>query len=226
RHGVLVLTSVPDEIFSFLGLCGRRYEEGFATLDELFVWMVRCRFFRRDVFVSSKAKDKDEGEGDMGKKGGGGGKKAERWMKGQFVRTWLVQHPEIGIEGQKDGGQLTKAMVLNEALDRFEKREEYQGKLARHKNEREISGLWGDVATTLPLTGRELGAVMVELKDAVRDGRSDSALEAKIDGLLGARGSSAESLLAVKCVIDDLVGIVGTIGDGEGKGDVDVDSGA
>ncbi|KAK1080517.1 hypothetical protein LTR33_005477 [Friedmanniomyces endolithicus] len=65
HDGLLFLSCDPDKVMQFLGLSADRYEQGFATLDELYVWLGHCRgvcaelgWTRRQENSSDRAKEK------------------------------------------------------------------------------------------------------------------------------------------------------------------------
>ncbi|KAK0934727.1 hypothetical protein LTR29_013658 [Friedmanniomyces endolithicus] len=65
HDGLLFLSCDPDKVMQFLGLSADRYEQGFATLDELYVWLGNCRgvcaelgWTRKQENASDRAKEK------------------------------------------------------------------------------------------------------------------------------------------------------------------------
>ena len=159
EHSSLRLTIDPKEMMAFLGLDADRFTRGFADLNEVFLWGTSSRFFRRRYFENRVRKAQ--------------GKKAERPMYLEFITHWLPQHPEVGV-GDKNNTPGRDAL-LEEALETFDKQDEYQNMLENHRKRLLEDAMWRKIARTLPVKGKELGKTMIALKAQLgwRDGRPE-----------------------------------------------------
>ncbi|KAF2153419.1 hypothetical protein K461DRAFT_293683 [Myriangium duriaei CBS 260.36] len=114
KGNMLFLSSSPRPIVEFLGMSWAEFEAGFDTLDQLFGWLATCRLLRRrnDVVEDGNARDRARV------------KKRDLFRK--FLFEWV---PERGL-GREKGELPSRAVVREEALEFFGKREEYEAKLA------------------------------------------------------------------------------------------------
>lgn len=87
-----------------------RWKQGFATKQEVFEWAGTCRLFRPDRF-------KTQGPGIMKVK-------EERKMYFQFTQWAKQQGGDVG--GERDLSEAEKKRVIDEALDYFHKKEEFE----------------------------------------------------------------------------------------------------
>ena len=71
--------------------------------------------------------------------------------------------------------------VLNKALLRFNKREEYQKMLEDQRKRTMKDAMWKNIAKVLPLQGKELGQVMVVLKATVWWNDGQPRLRVEVD---------------------------------------------
>ncbi|KAI4125141.1 MAG: hypothetical protein LQ338_004437 [Usnochroma carphineum] len=156
---LLRLTSEPKEMMEFLSLDADRFALGFTSLYDLFMWATSSPFFRRRYFEKKPTETRS--------------RKAERPMYLEFRTKWLPQHPDVGVvEGDS---QSHRAILTEEALRRFEKRDEYVKMLESHRERVMKDTMWRKIAKTLPLEGKELGIAMKALKALLR--WRDGALE-------------------------------------------------
>ncbi|MCJ1459171.1 hypothetical protein MMC28_009548 [Mycoblastus sanguinarius] len=145
---LLHLTSSPQEIMEFLGLNATQFEDGFATLNEVFEWATASRLFRRKFFEKEVISDKERRMRD------------NRPMYSNFVTEWLPQNHLAGCEPQ----YIEREDLLNEALERYKKYEEHDKMLQDHRKRLLKDKMWRKIEKTLPLEGKELGQAMVALK--------------------------------------------------------------
>ena len=152
----LFLTSDPQEMMDFLGLDGLKYEQGFSNLDELFTWAVSMPFFQTKIF------QKETTSADQQRI------REKRPMYAKFVTEWLpqtmssngrVNEDKTGVTPVDDGKGL-----LNKALLRFHKREDYERLVENQGKVAMKDAMWKKIARVLPLQGKELGQAMVALK--------------------------------------------------------------
>lgn len=153
KASLLRLTSSPGQMMAFLGLEADRFTEGFADLNEIFLWATSSRFFRRPYFEKHPSKTQ--------------GKKAERPMYLEFVTHWLPQHPKVGVSDDDDD-PLNRKELLKEALETFDKQDEYHGMLESHRKRLMKDAMWRNIARILPVEGKELGQAMIALKAQLR----------------------------------------------------------
>lgn len=152
KDSLLRLTSSPEKMMAFLGLDANRFVQGFADLDEVFLWATSSRFFRRWYFEISMSKAQ--------------GKKTVRPMYLEFITHWLPQHPEVGVGDA--GNLLNRNALLQEALESFEKQSEYLSMVENHRKRLMKDAMWREIAKILPLKGMELGQAMIALKAQLR----------------------------------------------------------
>ena len=152
----LFLTSDPQEMMDFLGLDGLKYEQGFSNLDERFDWAVSMPFFQKKVFQKETTSADQQHI------------REKRPMYAKFVTEWLpqamtsngrVQEHETRATSVDDGKDL-----LNKALLRFDKREDYERLVENQRKVTMKDAMWKKIARVLPLQGKELGQAMVALK--------------------------------------------------------------
>ncbi|KAM0794002.1 hypothetical protein BDR22DRAFT_978094 [Usnea florida] len=152
----LFLTSDPQEMMDFLGLDGLKYEQGFSNLDELFDWAVAMPFFQKKIF------QKESTSADQQRI------REKRPMYAKFVEEWLPQAMSSNGRVNEDKTTVTSIDVgknlLNKALLRFQKREDYERLVQDQRKVALKDEMWKKIARLLPLRGKELGQAMVALK--------------------------------------------------------------
>lgn len=208
KDSLLLLTSDPVDMMSFLSLNSLRYEKGFSTLDEVFEWATAMPLFRTRFFEKGTASEKQ------------GRVREKRPMYSKFVTEWLPQQLDLhtsaappGRPNQKNceiefltsAGSCTlenvhcqvdrsaeernsgfsrieeRRAMLNKALLKFNKSEEYHKMLEAHRKRTLKDAMWGEIASTLPLQGKNLGQAMVALKKSLwwDDGQPRLEVEVK-----------------------------------------------
>ncbi|KAL8705737.1 MAG: hypothetical protein Q9201_001171 [Fulgogasparrea decipioides] len=148
KDSLFHLTSRPEEVMDFLGLETERCGKAFDDLDQILTWATSSRIFRRRYFENQKTNTRST--------------KTERPMYLQFVTHWLPQHPDVGVSDEDKS--LSRAVLTEEALDKFNKREECQSMIERHQKRLMKELMWRRIARALPLQGGELGKAIVALK--------------------------------------------------------------
>lgn len=133
QHALISLTSDPADIFEFLGLDVKEFDEGWSTLEEMYAFLAQHRFFRRDSYTrvhhhlddphSSICNDANGG-GD----GGGGGTKEKKRIETraiyrQFVDEFLPSWQDVGRK------RVRREEMLELVLNRWGKVEEYEKKM-------------------------------------------------------------------------------------------------
>ena len=122
KKSMLFLTSDPTSVLEFLCLDMKRYWRQFETVDDLYEYVVSMRFFKKETYVRDGLKSNDRKR--MGK----------RPLFQRFVDEWLPQR-STG-EALKGNTELTRESTLEEALDRYSKRKEYEEILRLWREER------------------------------------------------------------------------------------------
>lgn len=191
KASLLLLSNEPREMMGFLGLDELRYERGFSTLDELFEWACLMPLFRKKFFEKQTISKRD---GRTREKRPISSRFVTEWlpqkatfhastappatveqMGSQAEATILtgsstmaiahclgdepVEDSKAQISPLDDGNDL-----LNKALMRFNKCEEYQKISEDHRKRALTETMWKEIAKVLPLQGKGLGRVMVTLK--------------------------------------------------------------
>ncbi|MCJ1407488.1 hypothetical protein MMC19_001559 [Ptychographa xylographoides] len=146
KRSSLLLTGNPDNVLDFLGLDGQKYGSSFASAEELYTYAVGMRFFKREKYVKEKLKANDRKR--MG----------QRVMYRQFVEEWLPERPGVGVGDGRD--QETRESVLEEVLNRYGKRGEYEEMISVWRAER------GDLAIKQEARKRKLALAKAEMEYA------------------------------------------------------------
>ncbi|KAL9012856.1 MAG: hypothetical protein Q9173_002407 [Seirophora scorigena] len=154
---LLRLTTDPKEMMQFLSLDADRFALGFTSLDDLFAWGTSSRFFRRHYFeIDVKTQTNSN-------------KKAKNDMYLAFRRDWLPRRPDVGLSVEEDDSSEThRARLAEEALLRFDKRDELRRKVQSHRKRVKKDAMWRKIAKTVPAEGRLLGMTMKALKDQMK----------------------------------------------------------
>ena len=185
---LLLLTSEPQEMMEFLGLDSPRYEKGFSTLDELFEWAISTPLFRTKFFQKETIIGKQER---MREKRPMYSNFVAEWLPQKNAST-ATPKPGEGNDSPTDiilsAGASTSGSanlldteppeerdtslsvvdkrkdVVNKALERFSKREEYDKIMECHRERMMQDAMWRKIASELPLKGKQLGQAMMALK--------------------------------------------------------------
>ncbi|KAK5142759.1 hypothetical protein LTR32_004964 [Rachicladosporium monterosium] len=124
HDGLLFLSRSPGKVMQFLGLSADRYEQGFATLDELYVWLGHCRGVCAELGWTRK----QENSSDRAKE--------KRTVFMRFLEEWVPAHyPSSLLDANTDSDAAKKARedkvhkkrqeTLEEALTLFKKQADY-----------------------------------------------------------------------------------------------------
>jgi hypothetical protein len=166
RKSLLFLTHDPDMAMKFFGLDASKYWAGFQTEQELFQWVFQGRFVN-----SSVLEEREENATDRARH-------KKRPMYQRFVDEFLPSRTEPGVQSPP----WTREQVLEEALEMFDKRSEYQAMLEVHSlRERDIA-IWERIKETLPVQGNPLNITLRGLRRWVdfRDGQPFIASAARL----------------------------------------------
>jgi len=110
----LFLTADPTSVLDFLGLDVQRFWTPFKTKDELCTYVTGMRFFKREEYTMEIMGSKDR-------------KRLESRPLYKYFVEWL--QGDADVEERNGGETLTRASVLSEVLERYNKRGEYDGML-------------------------------------------------------------------------------------------------
>ncbi|KAK5694862.1 hypothetical protein LTR97_009453 [Elasticomyces elasticus] len=118
KDGLLVLSSDPQQIMSFLRLNSVRYGDGFDTLEEMFDWLGGCRLLELDAATYGSTKS------DVRQKG-------KRTIYTQFFDEWLPAHRPYAASNDNavyDPAKrdTVRTQLLTEALMFFKKQDEFE----------------------------------------------------------------------------------------------------
>lgn len=164
KKSLLLLTRLPKETLAFLGLDQEEFERGFESVEELFEYAAGGRFFRRGSYFKDELKSNDRQ------------RLKQREIYRRFVEEYLPTHPELGIEAVDKGthsddgrqsagdGTISRASVLDEALDTFNVRSRYDTMIAEWETKQQEAQMWRKVAAVVPLEGDKLNLVIRGLK--------------------------------------------------------------
>ena len=119
---MLFLTASPDEVLGFLELDKNRYWRVFGRKEEMAVYVAGMRFFRPGVYVRKDLKANDRK------------RMAQREVYRWFVEEWVPSR--IEAEGVSEDVAAGREQVLEEVLNVWGKREEYQRVVAEWRRER------------------------------------------------------------------------------------------
>jgi hypothetical protein len=109
----LLLSNEPTVVLEFLGLDAEKYWHPFTDAEELYEYVAGNRFFMRKRFIKADLKHNDKA------------RMRKRETYRFFVDEWLPLHPEVEGTDEK-----TREEHLEEALERFGKRDAYNEKVA------------------------------------------------------------------------------------------------
>ena len=112
KKSMVFLTSSPDSVLDFLGLDAESYWKPFATVKELYLYAARMRLFKRERYVREILKANDRK------------RMAQRPLYRQFVDEWLPKRADLGSAGRECTA--TRQSVMDEVLERYGKRKEYE----------------------------------------------------------------------------------------------------
>lgn len=139
KHSLLFLTCEPAAVLSFLGLDVAEYRAGWTRVEDMFAFLARNRFMTKEVYVRRELKANDRK------------RMTSRDLYRRFVEDWMPGWDDAGGHGGaavaailppregkndeewEDIRKARRTAVLQEALDRFGKRAEYDEKMVEWK---------------------------------------------------------------------------------------------
>lgn len=130
KKSLVLLTADPDAVLAFLGLDEETYWQGFETVEQLWRYVCRCRFFTPGAYRKGDLKANDRKR--MGQREG-----YRRFVEEWVPRVEREREDRKGREGEgTHGDEVTREGVLEEALEVFGKRKEYEERVQMWRRER------------------------------------------------------------------------------------------
>lgn len=154
KASMIFLTESPREAIEFFGCDWERYEQGFHTVEELFAFCAQCRFLHHEDISWKLIGRRDEGR---------------LKEKRPLCRRWVTEYlPSLLSSDEIESGSVNtkvdRETLLEEALTKFNKRSEYNALVAKWNKDVFDKEMWGRIATSLPIEGRDLRFVLKPLK--------------------------------------------------------------
>lgn len=122
RDGMIFLSSDPHAVLNFLGCSTEKYEAGFTTIEGLYEWLGSCRLLSPEA-IKIKRNNSHERS-----------REQKRSVYSRFFNEWLPARKGItASQNETDAsGKILplRAKYLQEAVDFFAVREEYETKEA------------------------------------------------------------------------------------------------
>jgi hypothetical protein len=147
KKALLFLTRDPNKAMEFYGFDTAKYWTGFTDETDLFDWVTSGRFFSSSIFASRVEKSNDRS------------RQAKRPMYARFVEEYMPDHSEKGASNV-----WTREEVLEEAVNFFKKRAEYDAMMEERRVKEAEDQLWAKIRMALPLEGTSLGFAMKSLR--------------------------------------------------------------
>lgn len=137
KQSLVFLTCEPEAVLRFLGLDVAEYRAGWTRVEDMFAFLVRNRFMTKEAYVRRELKCNDRK------------RMLQRDVYRRFIDDWMPGWDEGSGGGavhlQKEGGddnewegirKARRIAVLQEALDQFGKRPEYDAKMVEWRAKR------------------------------------------------------------------------------------------
>ena len=132
-HPIFELSQNFDDILHFLGLSKETYDAGFKTNEELFRWVASMKWFDPRYFHRTPSTGKHK-------------VKPDRTMYAEFVQWVINRRPpatsgsERSLEDETEGDFHQR--VKREALEHFNKMEEYNGVQKAREVQKKVRGVF------------------------------------------------------------------------------------
>ena len=134
KKSLVFLSNDPDDVLQFLGLDPGPYHRGFALEEDLFEWIVTCRFFNRENATAKTEKANDRR------------RLMQRHMYRCFFQEWLPMVPIV----MSESNSYTRKQVLHMSLQHFDAHDAYQQRLVAHLITMRELNFWKLVKTRIP----------------------------------------------------------------------------
>ena len=125
KRALLFLACDPEAVLAFLGLDIDAYKRPFENVESLYRYVCGCRFFSDARYVRGELKANDRK------------RMVQRELYRGFIEDWLPENAHLVGRQKEKNALFSRDGVLDESLDRFGKREEYEKRLQEWRNERE-----------------------------------------------------------------------------------------
>ncbi|KAI4207438.1 MAG: hypothetical protein LQ346_000567 [Caloplaca aetnensis] len=112
KRSLVFLTADPDTVLYFLGVDRDAYAQPFKAVDDMYEYVCSTRFFRPSSYVKDGLRANDRK------------RMAQRELYRRFVEEYVPQN-KAAAQGHGKVERLAREQVLEESLERFEKKEEY-----------------------------------------------------------------------------------------------------
>ncbi|EEP80063.1 predicted protein [Uncinocarpus reesii 1704] len=130
-HSMVYLTHDAMDVLEFLGLDVERYQDGFENLDELYRWCASGRFFHSTAFLAKFDTANDR----------------QRMKKRPMFQNFIDEWVPANIHLWRDKEPLTREDIMQQALARFGKQEDYEQRISAWRLKVEEERLWREVAS-------------------------------------------------------------------------------
>ncbi|CAF9915269.1 hypothetical protein IMSHALPRED_002389 [Imshaugia aleurites] len=123
KRALLFLTCDGDAVLEFLGLDTDAYKRPFGSVDSMYRYVCSSRFFNDASYVRGELKANDRK------------RMTQRELYRAFV-DWLPGNAHLVGQQKEKNAQFSRDDVLEESLNRFGKREEYEKRVEGWRKER------------------------------------------------------------------------------------------
>ena len=125
KRALLFLTCDPELVLDLLGLDVHACKRPFESVGSMYRYICECRFFNHERYMKSELKANDRK------------RMAQREMYRAFVQDWLPENVHLVEQQTEQSLQISRDNVLEESLNRFGKREEYEKRIKEWRKERD-----------------------------------------------------------------------------------------
>ena len=122
KKSLLLLTREPDAVLEFLGLDVEKLKKPCGSVEEMYAFVTCCRVFDPERYRREDLKANDRK------------RMARREIYRSIVEEWIPNHWEL-LEGDLNPLRPTRREVLEEALNTFGKRDEYEKQLDQRRTD-------------------------------------------------------------------------------------------
>ncbi|KAL6722121.1 hypothetical protein ACLMJK_001227 [Lecanora helva] len=125
KRSMVFLTADPDAVLELLGMDRETYQRPFGSVEDMYAYVVSCRFFRRERYVREGLKANDRK------------RLAQRELFRRFVESWLPENEDWLRAKEEREPNLSKEDVKEMVLKRFGKKSVYETVVKEWRGERE-----------------------------------------------------------------------------------------
>jgi hypothetical protein len=172
KKSLLFLSRDPDEVMRFYGYDAEKYWDGFESEEDLFKWVTSSRFFDCTLFENRSETSNDRS------------RQKKRQMYSRFIEEFMPNH----MNTRNCGQSWTRQQVLEEALNVFDKHNEYKAMIEEHVMMTWDAEIHGRVKDLLPPTNsRNLTLRALRRWVDFAEGKPFISSEAKLEQCLWSR---------------------------------------